>query len=100
MFVSIYSMFTDSSSKEKDLDVTSFRAEIANKDKAKDIEQIQIEPKGHQDARYTISYKSTPTKSVVNAEFNDSITNEIYGAGIKYKVASKDDSSIWPQVLV
>jgi cell division protease FtsH len=100
MFVSIYSMFTDSGSKEKRLDVTSFRAEISNPDKAKDIEGIQVEPRGKQDARYIISYRSTGTKSVVDAEFNDTITNEIYKAGIKYNVAAKDDSSIWPQVLV
>ena len=51
MFVSIYSMFTDSSTKETPLDVTAFRAEIANKDKAKEIEKIDIEPRGHDDAR-------------------------------------------------
>ena len=44
MFVSIYSMFTDSSSKEKEVDVTSFRSDLANREKAKEIEKIRIEP--------------------------------------------------------
>jgi hypothetical protein len=34
MFVSIYSMFTDSSTKEKELDVTTFKAELQNKAKS------------------------------------------------------------------
>jgi cell division protease FtsH len=100
MFVSIYSMFTDSSSKEKEVDVTAFRADLANKDKAKDIEKIRIEPRGHDDARYVITKKLNNTKEVVHAEFPGTITKEIYEAGIPYDVKSKDESSIWPQVLV
>src|SRR5215470_12768907 len=69
MFVSIYSMFTDSSSKEKELDVTRFRADIANKDEASKIQEIKAEPRGHDDARYVVTYKNTNTKAVVYAEF-------------------------------
>ncbi len=100
MFVSIYSMFTDSSSKEKEVDVTTFRGELSNKDKAKEIEQIRIEPRGHDDARYVITYRNNSVKAVVNAEFPGTITKEIYEAQIPYSVKSKDESSIWPQVLV
>ncbi|HUJ63878.1 MAG TPA: ATP-dependent zinc metalloprotease FtsH [Kofleriaceae bacterium] len=100
MFVSIYSMFTDSSSKEHEIDVTTFRGELANKDKAKDIEQIRIEPRGHEDAKYIVSYRNRTEKGVVNGEFPGTITKEIYDAGIPYQVKSKDESSIWPQVLV
>ena len=100
MFVSIYSMFTDSSSKEKELDVTGFRAQLSNKEEAAKIESIKAEPRGHDDARYVVTYKATPTKSVVYAEFPGNITKEIYEANIPYSVKSKDDSSIWPQVLV
>jgi cell division protease FtsH len=100
MFVSIYSMVSDSSSKEKELDVTTFRADIANKEKAKEIEKIRIEPRGHDDARYVITKRSNATKEVVHAEFPGTITKEIYEAGIPYEVKSKDESSIWPQVLV
>ena len=42
----------------------------------------------------------TASSEVVHAEFPGTITKEIYDAGIKYKVKAKDESSIWPQVLV
>ncbi|HSD89358.1 MAG TPA: ATP-dependent metallopeptidase FtsH/Yme1/Tma family protein, partial [Kofleriaceae bacterium] len=100
MFVSIYSMFTDSSSKEKEVDVTTFRADLANKEKAKEIEEITIEPGSHDNARYVIKKSTPPVREVVHAEFPGTITKEIYDAGIKYQVKAKDDSSIWPQVLV
>src|SRR5262245_53225997 len=102
MFVSIYSMFTDSSTKEKPWDATSFRATLNNKQDAPNIDKIEIEPRGHDDARYLITDKRDPQgqKKVVYAEFPGQITQEIYAAGIQYTVKSKDDSSIWPQVLV
>ena len=46
MFVSIYSMFTDSSSKTKPIDVTTFRQNLKDENKRKDIENIEIEPRG------------------------------------------------------
>jgi cell division protease FtsH len=99
MFVSIYSMFTDSSSKETELNVTEFHKKLVNKDEA--IEKITIEPRGHDDARYIVTMKSgSPAKQVVYAEFPGSLTKDIRDAGIPYSVKSKDESSIWPQVLV
>src|SRR5262245_61700088 len=100
MFVSIYSMFTDSSSKENPIDVTTFRQDILNKDKANDIKSVLIEPRGKDDAKYIITYGSTETKGIVNAEFPGKLTDELFNAKIKYNVKSKDESSIWPQVLV
>jgi cell division protease FtsH len=102
MFVSIYSMFTDGGAKERDLDggATAFQTDLHDKEKAKDIESIRIEPRGHDDARYVITYKSKTEKAIVNAEFPGEITKQIYAAGINYQVKSKDESSIWPQVLV
>ncbi len=100
MFVSIYSMFTDSSSKEKEIDVTAFRGQLANKEEANKIESIKVEPRGHDDARYIVTMKNDQVKRVVYAEFPGTITKDIYEAGISYNVKSKDDSSIWPQVLV
>jgi len=100
MFVSIYSMFTDSSSKEKELTVTEFRELLAKPDHG--IQEVRVEPRGHDDARYVITMTTSPnnTKQVVYGEFPGQITQEIYGAKIKYSVKSKDESSIWPQVLV
>ncbi|MFN0245679.1 MAG: ATP-dependent zinc metalloprotease FtsH [Kofleriaceae bacterium] len=100
MFVSIYSMFTDSSSKEKEIDVTAFRGMLAKPEEAAKIEKIAIEPRGHDDARYVVTIKGDSTKKVVYAEFPGTITKDIYDANIGYTVKSKDDSSIWPQVLV
>jgi cell division protease FtsH len=101
MFVSIYSMFTDSSSKEKELDVTTFQNQLVNKEDAARIEKITIEPRGHDDARYVVQMKNaTPAKQVVYAEFPGTLTKDIRDANIPYSVKSKDESSIWPQVLV
>ena len=100
MFVSIYSMFTDSSSKEKEINVTDFRQQLANPDTAGKIEKIKIEPRGHDDAKYVVTMKGDTVKKVVYAEFPGTITKDIYDAKIDYSVRSKDDSSIWPQVLV
>jgi cell division protease FtsH len=101
MFVSIYSMFTDSSSKEKELDVTTFQSQLTNKEEAARIEKITIEPRGHDDARYVLTMKNaTPAKVVVYAEFPGALTKDIRDANIPYSVKSKDESSIWPQVLV
>jgi hypothetical protein len=46
MFVSIYSMFTDNSSKERELDVTAFRQQLSSKEEASKIEKIRVEPRG------------------------------------------------------
>jgi cell division protease FtsH len=102
MFVSIYSMFTDGGSKEHDLEggATAFWADVANKEKAKDIQEIRIEPKGDVSARYVITYKNKSEKAIVNAEYFQTSADKIGGAGIPYQVKQKDESSIWPQVLV
>jgi cell division protease FtsH len=102
MFVSIYSMFTDGGSKEKPYDggATAFRMDLQNKDKAKDIEKIEIQPGGRDNAHYVLSFRSKAEKATVDAEFPGTITKEILDAGIAYTVKAKDESSIWPQVLV
>ena len=61
MFVSIYSMFTDSSSKESEIDVTAFRKQLTNKDEAAKIAKIQSEERGYNTARYVVTYKSGAT---------------------------------------
>jgi cell division protease FtsH len=99
MFVSIYSMFTDSSSKETEEDVTTFKNELADKSKAHSIEQVQIQPGVRQDAKYLVTY-TNGTKKVVNGEYPDNLTKALSDAGVQYKVKAKDDSSIWPQILL
>ena len=100
MFVSIYSMFTDSSSKEKEISVTDFRSMLAKAEDKEKIESVKVEPKGHDDARYVVTLKNDPIKKVAYAEFPGTITQEMYNNNISYSVKSKDESSIWPQVLV
>ena len=101
MFVSIYSMFTDSSSKETELNATKFQELLMNKEEAQQtIQKIAIEPRGHDDARYVLTMKSSSAKQVVYAEFPGTLTKDIRDAKVEYSVKSKDESSIWPQVLV
>ena len=105
MFVSIYSMFTDGSSKTKSLDVAAFRADLLNKDKVKDIEQVKIEPQGRDTAKYVVTLRSTTVKEVVNAPYSaqavpGTVMHDLDQSGVKYNTVEKDESSIWPQVLV
>ena len=98
MFVSIYSMFTDSSSKEKELDATAFHALVTNKEDASKIEKIQVEERGQNSARFVITMKNDAVKRVVYADY--ALVKDVRDAGIPYSNKVKDDSSIWPQVLV
>src|SRR5262245_26296455 len=94
MFVSIYSMFTDSSSKEKNLDATAFHTRLLNKEEAGKIESITVEERGQHSAKYTVTMKSDATKLVVYADYPGTFTKEISEAGIPFTAKSKDESSI------
>jgi len=100
MFVSIYSMFTDSSSKEKEVDANTFHAQLLNKDDVAKMEKIAIEERGHNSAKYVVTMKNDATKRVVYAEGSGKIIDEIVGAGVQYSYKTKEESSVWPQVLV
>jgi cell division protease FtsH len=123
MFVSIYSMFTDSSSKDKELDVTTFKGELMKIEDARNkvireneearvkglpekplpdspIDHVKIEPRGNNAARYVVTYKATGTKAIVYAEFPENLPKQLADAGIPNSVKPKDDSSIWPQILL
>jgi cell division protease FtsH len=100
MFVSIYSMFTDSSSKEKEIDANDFHALLLNKDDVAKMEKISIEERGHNSAKYVISMRNDSTKKVVYAEGNGKLIDEIVASGVHYTYKTKEESSVWPQVLV
>ncbi|MDQ3369556.1 MAG: ATP-dependent zinc metalloprotease FtsH [Myxococcota bacterium] len=118
MFVSIYSMFTDSSSKAKEMDVTAFRVLLQcrgpnadslpvckdKRDEAGKIEKITAEARSRNDAKYVVSMSNESTKRVVYGPCCDegpgTLGGDINAAGIAYVVKAKDESSIWPQVLV
>ena len=99
MFASIYSMFTDSSTKEKEVDVTAFKTELLDKSKASLIENVKVEPRGRNDARYVVTYRNSGTKTIVNAEYPENVTKMMSDAGVAYSVKAKDDSSIWPAIV-
>src|SRR5687767_3586649 len=98
MFVSIYSMFTDSSSKEKEIDATAFQALLTNKEEASKIEKIQIEERGQNSARFVVTLKNDSVKRVVYGDY--ALVKDVRDAAIPHSNKIKDDSSIWPQVLV
>ena len=100
MFVMIYNMFTDSSTKEVEKNVTEFKQEIANADKAKAIKEVSVQPGGNDDAKYIVTYEGSVPKSVVYGEFPGEITKQLSDANIKYSVKSKDESTFWKTLLV
>jgi cell division protease FtsH len=100
MFVSIYSMFTDSSSKEKEVDATTFHQMLLNKDDVAKIEKIQAEERGQHSARYVITMKTESTKKVVYADYPGEVVKEIEATGVPFTAKPKEDSSVWPQLLV
>ncbi len=100
MFVVIYKLFTDNGVKPNELDPVAFKKEVNNPERAKEIDKIDIQPAGRDDAKYVISYKSGGPKSIVHAEFNADITKMITSAEIEYKVKSKDESTFWQSVFI
>jgi cell division protease FtsH len=100
MFVSIYSMFTDSSSKEKELDATAFHTLLQNREEASKIESIRAEERGQHSARYVVTMKGDSTRRIVYADYPGTFAKEITEAGIAFTAKPKDESSVWPQVLV
>ena len=103
VFVSIYSMFADSSTKTKEIDVREFKAALATEETAKaaGIEKVKIEPGSRNDARYVITYfKDNPYKGVVYGPYPEKLTELMDKANVQYSVRVKDDSSIWPQLLL
>lgn len=100
VFVSIYSMFADSSTKAKEIDVKEFKAALASKETAAAIEKVKIEPGGRDDARYVVTYRDRAVKGVVYGPYPEKVTEMMDAAGVEYSVKVKDDSSIWPQILL
>ncbi|HRC56124.1 MAG: ATP-dependent zinc metalloprotease FtsH [Myxococcales bacterium] len=100
LFVSVYSMFTSNSTPPRKIDVTAFRNELADKQRAANIERVVVEPGPRNNAKYVITHRDTKTKTVVNGEFPGPIVEALYAAGISYEAEPKAESSIWPQVLM
>jgi cell division protease FtsH len=114
VFVSVYSMFTDSSSKEKKLDVRAFKSLLDREGKARaeriaagqpsgdssEIESIRVYPGDRQDARFVITYRTQATKAVVYGAWGDKAIDELDRAGINYTIEKREEGSVWPQLLL
>src|SRR3970040_752763 len=100
MFVLIYNMFTDSGTRETQKNVTLFKQEISDVEKAKAIRDVAIQPGPNNDARYVITYKAGGPKAVVNGEYPGTITEMLTKQGIEYEVKRRDESTLWKTVLV
>ncbi len=100
VFVSIYSLFADSTSKESPKKMTELHAELVNKERAAErIDRIRIEPGSRQEARYVVTYKDGK-KAVVHGPYMDSMVTLLNESGVDYEVRPRDESSIWPQLLL
>ena len=95
-------MFTDSSSKEKEIDVTTFQQRARRtRTRRNEIEKITIEPRGHDDARYVITMQdTTPRRRSCTPSSPARSPRRSTTPASRTTVKSKDESSIWPQVLV
>src|SRR5262245_12161201 len=105
MFVSIYSMFTDSSSKDQEMKVTAFKTDLlritearakwereneealakglpAKTEPESPIENVKIEPRGHNDARYIATY--TSGRKIIYGEYPENLTKMLSDANIPY----------------
>src|SRR5688572_6731731 len=100
MFVSIYNLFTDTGSKQDKTDFNTFKGWINNPEKAKEIEKVEIQPKGRDDARYVVTLRGTTTKTVTHGEFFPHVTEALSRNNVQYTVESKEESSFWPQLLI
>jgi cell division protease FtsH len=103
VFVSIYSLFTDSSSKDEPKKMTDLRAELLE-DKAREkntklIEHIRIEPGARQEARYVIKYRDNK-RAIAHGPYMDSMVALLDDSGVDYDVRPRGESSIWPQLLL
>jgi cell division protease FtsH len=99
MFVSIYSMFTDSSSKEKEIDAAAFHSLLRNKEEASKVEKIEVQEVGENSGRFVLTMKNDAVKKVAYGSYNLGVA-VLEESGVPYTSKKKDDSSIWPQVLV
>jgi hypothetical protein len=80
VFVSVYNIFTDSSSKTQAVDANAFNAKLAAEAKARlehpdqasqEFELIRVYPGDRQDAKFVINYRNGNPKGVVHGTWGD-----------------------------
>lgn len=105
MFASVYTMFRDTSGTQKDLDVTAYKALLADTAKAQDIATVNVEPLGQDTARYVVSYKNKSEKSIIHGEYAaqggaGTLMQAMRDANVPHQVKTRQESSFWPQLLM
>ncbi|MBK9029786.1 MAG: ATP-dependent zinc metalloprotease FtsH [Myxococcales bacterium] len=113
VFVSVYSMFTDSSSSKKTIDARTFNAILTDEAKARAdrkaagqpdadsaIELIRVTPGEHQDAKFVITYRTQTEKAVVQGTWSEQDIAALKASGIPYKIEKREEGSVWPQLLL
>ncbi len=103
MFVGIYKLFTGDGSKEEERDVAWLKAELASVERSKTIDKVEIQPKGRDDAKYVVSYKSGGAKTVVHGPYSgagNDITTALDKNQIQWSVRSKEESAFWQTLIV
>jgi cell division protease FtsH len=103
MFVGIYKLFTGDGTKEEELDVAWLKAELSNTEKVATLDKVEIQPKGRDDAKYVLSYKSGGNKKVVHGPYSgagNDITEALDKGQIPWTVRSKEESAFWQTLIV
>jgi len=103
MFVGIYKLFTGDGSKEEERDVAWLKAELASVERAKTVDKVEIQPKGRDDAKYVVTYKSGGAKTVVHGPYSgagNDITTALDKNQIQWSVRSKEESAFWQTLIV
>jgi len=98
MFVSIYNLFADGSKKEDPKDLTTFKAEIRDPKKAKQIEKVVSYETGEQGVEYRVTYFNGD-KSTVHGLATLGV--EIEELGISHSgPLKKDEGTLWQSFLI
>jgi cell division protease FtsH len=109
VFVSVYNIFTDSSSKTQAVDANAFNAKLAAEAKARlehpdqasqEFELIRVYPGDRQDAKFVINYRNGNPKGVVHGTWGDADIAALKASGIPYKIEKPEEGSVWPQLLL
>ena len=103
MFVGIYKLFTGDGSKEEEKDVPWLQAELSQPDRYKDIDKVEVQPKGRDDARYIVTYKNSNAKTVIPGPYSgagNEITKALDADKISWNVRSKEESAFWQTLIV
>jgi cell division protease FtsH len=103
MFVGIYKLFTGDTNQPETQDVAWLKAELATEDRAKNVDKVEIQPKGRDDARYLLSYKNSSNRVEVFGPYagaGNDITTALDKHSISWTVKSKDESAFWQTLFV